>query len=333
MKSPFKYKEELTYHKMENRPKISIILPSYNDREIIRPFYDAICRVLEAQSRYEWEMIYVDDGSTDGSVEELKKLASENSKITFIELSRNFGQQKAYFTGMKRVSGDIVITLDGDYQYNPECLIPLADEVMKGFDIVGGIRTSRRDPWFSRFTSRIGRYLICRALRIKVTDFGSVRAFSRFLVDQIIKYENYCLTVHGISYALTNRYTEIPVQHLPRPSGRSKWSALKRVHLLFDIFLGFGDSQLIGLTKLGIFFSGTGFFTLAILLYLYLRHQIFFFHTFTAVTALSLMGLGFILVLGSFGLSFLLRVYRILLWKGDATIVRKIYGIQSKDLN
>src|SRR3989338_9277513 len=172
----------------KQRPLLSLIIPSYNDRDIIHPFYDAIDAVLKGQTRYDWEIIYIDDGSTDGSVNILKQLASQHSEVSFIELARNFGQQKACFTGLKHVHGDVVILLDGDYQYNPSCLQPLADKVMEGFDIVSGIRISRKDPLQMRLTSWIGQYFIRRILKISVGDFGSVKALSRFLVQQMLKY-------------------------------------------------------------------------------------------------------------------------------------------------
>lgn len=311
---------------MTQKPLLSLVIPSYNDRVIIRPFYEAIVQTLRAQEQYDWEVIYVDDGSVDGSIEELAALVRQSSHVRFLELSRNFGQQKAYLTGLKYARGDVVITLDGDYQYNPACLLVMAGKLLEGYDIVSGIRICRQDPLRMRLASWGGQYFIRKFLKIPVKDFGSVKAFSRFLVQQILKYETYCMTVYGMAFALSHHYAEIEVEHLPRPAGESKWSTLRRVHLLFDIFLGFSDFHLVTLTKIGLGTLFLGFITLCVLLYLYLFHKIFFFHTFTAVTALSLIGVGALITLGSFGLSFLLRIYRMLLWKGDATVIRKIYG-------
>lgn len=310
---------------MNKASSLSVIIASYNDKDIIQSHFSALLKVLGSQSQYDWEIIYVDDGSTDGSVEVLKSLVSANPNVTLIELARNFGQQKAFFAGIKLSRGDIVITLDGDYQYEPRCLIDLADKVKGGFDLVSGIRTQRHDPLWPRLSSRIGRFFVQRVLRYPVKDFGSVKAYSRFLADKIVRYDNYCIMPHGTAFALTNRIAEVEVMHRPRPVGRSKWTFTKRLHMYFDLFLAYSSYETSSLIKCGGFSILLGVSTLTVLLYLFLVHHIFLFHTFTAVTALWLTGGGFALLFGSFLLSFLLRIYRQLLWKGESSISRGIY--------
>ena len=212
---------------MNQKRLLSLIVTSYNDREIIEPHFKAIMKILHGQDHYDWEVIFVDDGSSDGSVETLKKLAEKDSRVFLVELSRNFGQQKAFFAGMKQARGDIVITLDGDYQYEPACILDLANKIEEGFDLASGIRTKRHDPIFSRLTSSIGQRLVRRALRYPVKDFGAVKAFSRFLTEQIKVRENYCIMPYGMAYALTSRIAEVPVRYRPRV-GRSKISGTLR---------------------------------------------------------------------------------------------------------
>ncbi|MBI2340379.1 MAG: glycosyltransferase family 2 protein [Deltaproteobacteria bacterium] len=306
------------------KPLVSLVITSYNDREIIRPYFEAISKTLSTQTQYAWEIIYVDDGSTDGSVGILESLASQQANVAFIELTRNFGQQKAFLAGMRHAGGDAVITLDGDFQYPPECLVALAQKVFENNDIVSGIRTKRQDPWFTRLTSAAAQFFIRRIFRIPVRDFGAVKAFGRFLVDQILKYENYSTNVYGLAYSLTNRHAEIPVGHLPRFAGRSKWNFTKRLHLHLDMYLAYSPYENTSLLKIGFFSTALGLLILSLLLYLFLFHGIFFFRSFTAVFALCLTGGGSALMLGSLFLSFLLRIYRQLLWKGDCSVERKI---------
>ncbi len=307
---------------------ISVVLTSYNDKDIILPFFQDISNALRAQGRYAWELVYVDDGSIDGSVEVLKRLASKHPEISFIELARNFGQQKAFFAGMKLTHGDIVITLDGDYQYEPTCILDLADKIQEGFDLVSGIRKKRHDPIFSKLTSFIGQFFVRRALRYPVQDFGAVKAFSRFLVNQIIAHENHCVMPYGMAYALTSRITELPVDHRPRPTGRSKWNLTKRTHVFFDLYLSNSPYESSSLLKIGSYSTGIGFATLAILLYLFLAKGIFFFHSFTAITALILITGGIALIFVSFFLSFLLRIYRQLVWRGSPYVIRETHSSQ-----
>ncbi len=271
----------------------------------------------------------MDDGSTDGSVETLKALAARDASVVFVELSRNFGQQKAFFAGMEKARGDVIITLDGDFQYGPECILDLADKVMEGYDVVSGLRSKRQDPWFSRISSSIGQFFIRRSLRAPIRDFGAVKAFSRFLADKIIQYANYCVIPYGMAYALTNRSAEIPVRHLPRPSGRSKWNFTKRLHMYFDLFLAFSPYEATSLIKIGSYCVAAGFLALAVMLYFFVVHRLFFFHSFTAVFSLALMVVGAGLVFASFFLSFLLRIYRQLVWRGQCYVLRETHPTQA----
>lgn len=310
---------------------LSVIITSYNDQTMITPYFEAIRKTLAGQKTFDWEIIYVDDGSGDGSVEILKQLAHEAPQVTFIELTRNFGQQKAFLAGLKIARGDVVITLDGDFQYPSECLLELTKKTGEGFDIVSGVRVNRKDPWSTRFASMIGQYFIRRTFQLPVKDFGAVKAFSRFLVDQIMRHENYCTNIYGLAYSLTNRYTEIPVAHLPRPAGRSKWSLTKRFHLYFDLYLAYAPYESSGLFKIGASLFSLGFLSLVTLLYLYLVHDIFFFQSFTAIASLGMTGIGLGFMVGSVFLSFLLRIYRQQFWKGNGTLVRRIIRQQKEE--
>lgn len=310
---------------VSKKPLLSIIISSFNDREIIIPYFEAIASTLKGQTQYAWELIYVDDGSMDGSVETLKELAHQHSEVTAFELSRNFGQQKAFFVGMKHAHGDIIITLDGDYQYEPDSLLKLADKIQEGSDFVSGIRNKRRDPFLAKLTSRIGQFFIRRALRYPIKDFGSIKAYSRFLIEQIVKNENYCIMPHGMAFALTNRITEISVPHRARFSGRSKWTFTKRLHMYFDLFLAYSPYEATSLIKIGSYLILLGFLVLSYLLYTSLIYEVSYFHSFKAVTALCLIAGGFSLIFSSLFLSFLLRIYRQLLWNGQCYVQRKIH--------
>lgn len=315
-----------------NRKLLSIVISSYNDCEIIQPFYQAIVKTLEGQSAFDWELIYVDDGSSDGSVNTLNALAASDQRVSAIALTRNFGQQKAFLAGIKHARGHIIITLDGDFQYQPECLIDLAHKVSEGYDIVSGIRARRKDSLFTRLTSRVGQGLISQIFHVPVTDFGSVKGFSRFITDQIIQHENYCTNIYGLAYALTNRLAEIPVTHLKRYAGKSKWNFRKRLHMYLDMYLAYSPYESTGMLKAGFISACIGFLYLSFLLYIYYFHGIFAFRTFGAGAALGLMAIGLGLVLGSISFSFLLRIYRQLLWKGHCYIERNVSSSQSDDV-
>lgn len=238
-----------------DRPLISVVLPSYNDEPIIRPYYRAIRACLDSQNRYDYELIYVDDGSTDGSQATLATLTSEDPRITYIELFRNFGQQRALFAALIHAQGEVVITLDGDFQYLPEVILQLADASREsGCDVVSGIRDSRKDTWFARIGSRIGNLLIRRILRVNLQDFGSVKAFSRPLVERILSMRHYYSDVYPAAFSMRPTIHETEVKHLPRAVGRSHWDMWMRIKLYIDLYISYSDDQFTSVFKAGALF-------------------------------------------------------------------------------
>jgi undecaprenyl-phosphate 4-deoxy-4-formamido-L-arabinose transferase len=248
----------------DKKPMISVVITSYNDAGIILPYFEAIHTFLSSQSNYTWELVYIDDGSIDNSVELLQELACQHSFVTVIELSCNGGQQKAQFCALGECRGDIMITLDGDYQYPPEVIVQLADKLMEGYDLVSGVRVKRKDPIWFKF-SGLGNRIIRNMMGKDISDFGAVKAFSRFLVDAIISKGTVAMNVYGFAYNLTNKYCEIPVKHLTRYSGESKWSLWARVEFYAELFILFGqvNFKFVVLLALAMISIGGGYLTFA----------------------------------------------------------------------
>ena len=257
------------------RPLISIVMPSYNDEPIILPYYEAIKKTLGDQKTFDYELVYVDDGSTDGSQNTLERLANEDPRVCFIELYRNFGQQRALFAGMSHAVGDYVITLDGDYQYPPQVIIQLAEALRKGPELVSGIRKGRRDPLFSRIASGIGNHIIRSILKVNLQDFGSVKAFRRDLVDRILAMRHYFSDVYPAALSLRPKLAEIEVEHLGRSLGRSHWDIWMRIKLYLDIYVSYSDDQFTGIFRAGILLIVAGIIGSAVMVLwkLLLGHQ------------------------------------------------------------
>lgn len=216
------------------KPRVSVVISSYNDRDIIEPYFKAISKVLGQAPQYDWELVYVDDGSTDGSVDVLKTLAVRDCRVCLVVLGTNVGQQKAFFAGLQKASGNVLITLDGDYQYEPECLVRLTDKILQGFDLVSGIRVRRKDSPLTNLASWVGQFFVRRALPYPVKDFGAVKAYSRALIDRMVQETDGSMP-HGAAFGLADRIAEIPVGHRPRPSGRSKWTFGMRLRMYRDL--------------------------------------------------------------------------------------------------
>lgn len=228
---------------MDAKPLISVVLPSYNDRDIILPYYEVIVRELDAQQDYDYELIYVDDGSSDGSQQTLQALAARDPRVTFVELFRNYGQQRALFAGLAQSRGEFVVTLDGDYQYEPDVILTLVRALGERYDLASGIRQRRRDRLRDVLASRLGNAVIANVLKIPLKDFGSVKAFRRRLVDRVLAMKHYYSDVHPTALSLRPAVVEVEVAHRDRLLGASHWNVWMRIRLYVDLHIAYKDDQ------------------------------------------------------------------------------------------
>lgn len=295
---------------MSNRKLISVVLPSYNDREIILPLYEAMCNEFKDHERYDYEIIYVDDGSSDGSQHTLKQLAEQDPSVTFIELFRNYGQQRALFAGLSIAKGDYVVTLDGDFQYGPEVVNQLVDAMGDEYDAASGIRTRRKDPLWGKLTSRVGNNFIRNILKVDIQDFGSVKAFSRDLVNQITAMKHQYSDVYPAALSLHPKLVEVPVIHKDRYAGSSHWNLFKRIRLYVDLFISYGDHQFDIIFKTGL----TGLILTPILLVYLICHKLFFSHslTYTEIIFISALSGAVSLFVSSWAIQmgYIIRIYK-----------------------
>jgi len=215
---------------------VSILVPVFNEIDGIDRCHQEISAILR-ESGYSFEIVFVDDGSTDGSVERLRAIAQADPRAILVKLLYNVGQQRAMYAALGYCSGRAVITYDSDLQFHPQCLPALAAKVFEGYDIVGGIRTERKDSLLAnRIPSWIGRNLINIALRVKQQDFGAVKAYSGRLVKLLLGVNTPLVVIPAMAYSLTRRAIEIPVLHQARQTGFSKWSVLSRIETYLDIY-------------------------------------------------------------------------------------------------
>ena len=236
---------------MQSTRLLSIVIPSYNDAPIIRPFHAAIVGELERQSRWRWEIVYVDDGSIDNSREILKEIAAADRRVTALFLLHNFGQQRALFAGLEHARGDVVVTIDGDYQYEPSAILALAEGIKDGVDLVSGIRRLRNDPIANVFFSAIGNAVLRSVLGTRLEDFGSAKAYSRALVDRVLLMRHRHSDVLPAALSLRPRVAEVVVEHRRRPYGHSHWNVWMRIMILVDVFVLYGHRRTDLALKLG----------------------------------------------------------------------------------
>jgi len=214
------------------------------------------CQDLPAQ----WELILVDDGSTDETLAAARRTASNHPEVVIVELSRNFGQHAAVIAGFAQAAGSSVITLDADLQNPPEEIPRIFDELQNGYDLVHTYRLDRDDTWFrlfaSRLTNRAARFLGGATVR----DYGCMlRGYSGDLAASVVASNDRRTFIPALAHHLADRTTEIGVAHEARANGTSKYSLLNLLALQLDLVTSLSVRPLRLLTVTGFTFAIAGF--------------------------------------------------------------------------
>ncbi|MFI5366959.1 MAG: glycosyltransferase [Candidatus Binatia bacterium] len=203
-----------------------MVIPIYNEADNIEMLHRRLTQTL-AQLGRSYEVWYVDDGSADRSLELLRAVTRDDPCGGVIELTRNFGQHAAVLAGFAASRADIVVTLDGDLQNPPEEIPRLVAKLEEGYDVVGGWREDRQDPWFRRAASDVINHLTSFTVGVKMNDYGCMlRAYRRGVVQQIIDCDERSSFIPALANSLAKHTAEIEVQHADRFSGRSKYALL-----------------------------------------------------------------------------------------------------------
>ncbi|RTZ61357.1 MAG: glycosyltransferase, partial [Gammaproteobacteria bacterium] len=217
---------------------ISVVIPVYNEEENLKPLYGELKEVLKSLP-YEYEIIFVDDGSTDGSYEILKKLALEDKKVKVIRFRRNYGQTAAMYAGFQYAQGDVIITMDGDLQNDPHDIPKLLEKINEGYDIVSGWRKNRKDPFLTRILpSKIANWIISKVTGVHLHDYGcTLKAYRKEVAKNFRLYGDMHRFLPAVAKSFGAKITEIVVNHRPRIHGRSKYGIGRTVRVILDIFL------------------------------------------------------------------------------------------------
>lgn len=215
---------------------VSIVVPVYNEVENVPRLYQALQNVLPALGR-EYEVIFVDDGSVDGSLPALKELAARDATVKIVEFRHNFGQTAAMAAGIEAASGDVIVTLDADLQNDPADVPRLLAKIDEGFDVVHGWRKNRQDALVSRkLPSRIANWLIARVTRFPVHDLGcTLKAMRRDVAQELELYGEMHRFIPILAHCRGARCAEIETTHHPRRFGTSKYGISRTVRVLLDL--------------------------------------------------------------------------------------------------
>jgi glycosyltransferase involved in cell wall biosynthesis len=218
------------------RPGLSVVVPVMNERESLEPLYSRLLAVLEDMGTG-YEVIFVDDGSTDGSFEVLRRLHERDGHVRVIRFSRNFGQTAAFSAGFAEARGDTIVTLDADLQNDPADIPLLLDKVRQGYDLVSGWRRHRRDPLLARkLPSRLANRLIGLVTGVRLHDYGcSLKAYRSEVVKELRLYGEMHRFIPALASRMGARITEVPVSHYPRIYGRSKYNIGRTFRVIPDV--------------------------------------------------------------------------------------------------
>ena len=207
---------------------ISIVCPFYNEKENLKELYPRLKKVVEKFTEA-WEMIFVDDGSTDGGADFLKSMCRTEKAVRLIELDRNYGLTTALYAGLQAAKGNIVATLDADLQNPPE-EIPRLLALMEDADMVTGVRKRRRDPWIKKLSSKIANQIRRRVTGDTMEDVGcSLRVFRKEALRAFHPFRGMHRFFLTLAEAEGFRIKQIPVAHEPRRFGRSKYGLWNRI--------------------------------------------------------------------------------------------------------
>jgi undecaprenyl-phosphate 4-deoxy-4-formamido-L-arabinose transferase len=219
-------------------PDVSVVIPIYNEAASLPELYRRTVAALEPGSRT-YELIFVDDGSTDGTWVRLEQLHDGDAHVRGIRLKRNFGQHPAMHAGLVRARGDVLVTMDGDLQNAPEDIPRLVDAVDAGHDVASGCRAGRRDSWGRTIPSRLINGMLRRFTGVSISDFGcAFNAYRREAVVPMLgaigkqKFTKALVLSGGASVV------EVDVQHAPR-QGASRYSPLRLTRLALHVLAGF----------------------------------------------------------------------------------------------
>ncbi len=219
-------------------PDISIVIPVYNEAENLAPLVHAVRNALKAD-RMSYEVLLVDDGSTDGSAGILKDLAREFPEVRAVILRRNFGQSAAMTAGFDHARGRILVSMDGDLQNDPEDIPRLVSRLNEGYDLVIGWRRDRKDPFLSRrLPSILANRIIGMATGVRLHDYGcSLKAYRREVTENLLLYGELHRFIPVLADLYGVRIAEMEVTHHPRTKGRSKYGIGRTYRVILDLIL------------------------------------------------------------------------------------------------
>ena len=220
----------------QSSPVVSVIVPIYNELDNIQPMYEELTAAMSDQAR-PFELLFVDDGSRDGTVAELQEIAQQDQRVKLVLLRRNFGQTAAMHAGIQNANGDYIVTIDGDLQNDPRDIPMMLEKLDEGFDLVHGWRKDRKDHLLSRkIPSRIANWLISRTTEFPIHDLGcTLKVMRREIATQLELLGEMHRFIPILAHKLGARSVEVVTRHRARQFGETKYGIGRTLRVVLDL--------------------------------------------------------------------------------------------------
>ena len=251
--------------------RYSIVIPFFNEQESIPQLYMKLTEVMDSIGE-PYEMVFVDDGSKDNSYKVLSDIYEHDRRVNVVRLRRNFGQTPALKAGFDFARGEIVISMDGDLQHDPEEIPRFLEKIEEGYDLVSGWRFQRKDHWLMRqVPSRAANWMMAKLSGIELHDFGTTfKAYRREILQEIQLYGELHRFIPALASSTGARIAEVPISNLERKNGKSNYGIGRTIRVFFDLImikflLDYSTRPLQFFGLLGMAGSGSGVLIAAIL--------------------------------------------------------------------
>lgn len=216
--------------------KFSVIIPLFNEEENVKPLTEALLKVMDRIGE-PYELLYVDDGSRDSTLDKAREMADLHKVVRVVVLARNYGQTAALAAGFEHCRGEVVVTIDGDLQNDPEDIPRLIEQLDAGYDMVVGWRQNRREPMLTRrLPSKVANWLISKVIGVPIHDYGcTLKVYRAKVVKSLGLYGEMHRFIPALAAFHGAKISEVPVRDHPRRHGQSKYGLARVANVLLDL--------------------------------------------------------------------------------------------------
>ena len=224
--------------KSDSPIQFSVVVPFYNEQENIPPLYMKLTEVMDGIGE-PYELVFVDDGSKDNTFKVLSEIYEHDRRVNVVRLRRNFGQTAALKAGFDFARGEVVVSMDGDLQHDPEEIPRFLEKIAEGYDLVSGWRYQRKDHWLTRqLPSRTANWMMAKLSGIELHDFGTTfKAYRREIIQEIQLYGELHRFIPALASSTGAKITEVPIENLQRKNGKSNYGIGRTIRVFLDLII------------------------------------------------------------------------------------------------